>query len=301
MTVVTVDPFDASDWPQRCRALERGNILYFPRTPFELTASEREFLLTLRLTGGRLHKNIAYRPAQDRVSGVDHATTGVETKLREVMRSYSQRVIHFTGEVLPPYKNKWRLDYASFRPEEEEGRDLPHKKRNDLLHVDAFPSRPTQGDLILRVFTNINPQKSRAWVTSEPFEPLARQYAHDAGLGRIAAGSALDGARRLLKSAGLPLADRSPYDRFMLGFHDYLKANAAYQECCAKYPFEFPPDSTWMVFTDVVPHSVLSGQYALEQTFIVGRDSLVEPEAAPVAILESLSGKRLAPVRRQVS
>jgi hypothetical protein len=297
VNVVTVDPFEPSDWQQRCRALERGNILYFPRTPFELTAAERDFLLTLRLTGGRLHKNIAYRPAQDRVSGVDQATAEVENRLREVMRAYSQRVVRFTGEVLPPYKDKWRLDYASFRPEEEEGRDLPHKKRNDLLHVDAFPSRPTHGDLILRVFTNINPEKSRVWVTSEPFEPLARQYAQDAGLAQIAAGSPLDGARRLLKSVGLPLADRSSYDRFMLGFHDYLKANAAYQEHCAKYRFEFPPDSTWMVFTDVVPHSVLSGQYALEQTFIIARDSLVEPQAAPVAILESLSGRRLAPVR----
>lgn len=301
MNVVTVDPFEPSDWQRRCQALERGNILYFPRTPFELTDTDREFLLTLRLTGGRLHKNIAYRPARDKVTGVDNATAEIDSKLREVMRAYSQRVVRFTGEVLPPYKDKWRLDYASFRPEEEAGRDLPQKKRNDLLHVDAFPSRPTHGDLILRVFTNINPEKSRAWVTSEPFGPLARKYARDAGLARIAAGSPLDGPRRLLKSAGLPLVDRSPYDQFMLGFHDYLKANENYQRQCEKYNFEFPPDSTWMVFTDVVPHSVLSGQYALEQTFIIARESLVEPDFAPIAILENLSGKRLAPIRPQAS
>lgn len=286
---------DPSDWAERCRALERGNILYFPKTPFELTEGERDFLLKLRLTGGRLHKNIAYRPAQDKISGVDQATAETKKKLSEVMRAYSQRVIRFTGEVLPPYKDNWRIDYASFRPEEEEGRDLPLKKRNDLLHVDAFPSRPTHGGLILRVFTNINPAKPRRWVTSEPFEPLARKYAADAGLPQIASGSALDSAKRLLNSIGLPVLDRSPYDRFMLGFHDYLKRNAEYQAQCTKYRYEFPPDATWMVFTDVVPHSVLSGQYALEQTFIVARESLVEPDAAPIAILESLSGKRLAP------
>ena len=79
---------------------------------------------------------------------------------------------------------------------------------------------------------------------------------------------------RLLRAVGLPVVQRSAYDRFMLGFHDYLKFNHDYQETCAKYRFEFPPDSTWMVFTDIVPHAVLSGQHALEQTVIVRREKL---------------------------
>ena len=79
----------------------------------------------------------------------------------------------------------------------------------------------------------------------------------------------------------------------MLGFHDYLKQNQEYQENCTKYRFEFPPDSTWLVFTDVVPHSVLSGQYALEQTLIISRDTLALPEKAPVSILEALTKTRL--------
>ena len=88
---------------------------------------------------------------------------------------------------------------------------------------------------------------------------------------------------------------RSAYDRFTLGFHDYLKFNADYQRDCPKYRFEFPPDSTWMVFTDVVPHAVLSGQYALEQTVIVSRQSLLRQEHAPIAILEAVCHSPLAP------
>jgi hypothetical protein len=80
----------------------------------------------------------------------------------------------------------------------------------------------------------------------------------------------------------------------MLGFHDYLKFNGEYQESCAKYRFEFPPDSTWMVFTDVVPHAVLSGRYALEQTVIVDRESLAGRENAPIEILQGLCGRPLA-------
>ena len=75
--------------------------------------------------------------------------------------------------------------------------------------------------------------------------------------------------------------------------HGDLKENADYQRTAEKYRFEFPPGSAWMVFTDVVPHSVHSGRYALEQTVIVNRDSLSDRARAPIAILENLCGTRL--------
>ena len=90
-----------------------------------------------------------------------------------------------------------------------------------------------------------------------------------------------------------PVIPRSAYDRFMLQFHEYLKRNVAFQENCPKYRFDFPPNSTWLTFTDVLPHSVHSGQHALEQTFIIARRSLAQPECAPVSILERLCGQPL--------
>jgi hypothetical protein len=47
------------------------------------------------------------------------------------------------------------------------------------------------------------------------------------------------------------------------------------------------------VFTDCVSHSVLEGQYALEQTFLIPQNALVRPEASPLAILERLTGNQL--------
>lgn len=111
---------------------------------------------------------------------------------------------------------------------EEEGRHLPLHKRNELLHVDAFPSRPTKGGRILRVFTNLNSARPRVWNTSDRFDVLAKQYAMDVGLGRMASRSSFAGAgffraaTRLLRFAGLPSAKRSAYDQFMLRFHNYL-------------------------------------------------------------------------------
>src|SRR5438270_9827165 len=93
------------------------------------------------------------------------------------------------SRVLAPYASHWSLDFASFRPLEEQGRDLPLHKRNDLLHVDAFPSRPTRGGRILRVFTNLNPHEPRVWETVGPFDWLANNYARAAGLEQIAQSS----------------------------------------------------------------------------------------------------------------
>jgi 3-deoxy-D-manno-oct-2-ulosonic acid (Kdo) hydroxylase len=72
-----------------------------------------------------------------------------------------------------------------------------------------------------------------------------------------------------------------------------MKEDAVFQESCPKQRWEFPPCSTWIVFTDCVSHAVLEGQYALEQTFIVSRKAMVRPEKCPVAILERLAGHEL--------
>jgi hypothetical protein len=52
--------------------------------------------------------------------------------------------------------------------------------------------------------------------------------------------------------------------------------------------------TTWICYTDAVPHAVLSGQYALEQTFIIPVRALVTPENSPLRILEKMAGQPLA-------
>lgn len=289
LTVTDVRPHD-----EYYRHLEQGGIVYFPANPFPVPPADQELLLQTAQTAGSHHKNIAYRPAEDRVSNFDSASVGDPERLRSVLRGFSQRTLEFLRQVFPRYMQNCRVDYASFRPQEEEGRDLPLNKRNDLLHVDAFPTRPTSGDMILRTFTNINPTKERVWVVSDPFRILAARYAQQAGLDTAARSTLGARASRMLRSLGLPLKDRSAYDRFMLGFHDWLKANEDYQKNTPKYRFDFPPGSAWMVFTDVVPHAVLSGRYALEQTIMVRKQNLLSTEDAPIRILEKLCGQALA-------
>ena len=298
MTIEGVGP-DQRATEEQYRRLETGDILYFPQTPFTLNDEERAFLLTQKQSGGTLHKNISYRPAADRIKGVDASDHEAHRRMHETMRAYSRRVIDFATQFLARYAADWRIDFASFRPIEERGRAVSHRSRNDLIHVDSFPSRPSYGDRLLRIFTNINPDRPRVWVTSDPFEPLARRHAHEAGM--PSPPSPLNRLRHralsLLEGTGLPVVDRPEYDRFMLRFHHYLKESEAFQRDCPKNQWEFPPGSTWMCFTDTTSHSCLSGQYALEQTFIIDRSSLVWPEKAPIAILEQMVGFPLSPHR----
>jgi hypothetical protein len=297
MEVITVDQWPAPESRDYRPELEAGDVILFPTTPFALSETSKEFLRSLDFSGGAVHKNIAYRPALDRVTGVDPKSVEMAT-LHNVFQEYSRDVIEFARELLPQSATAWKLDYASFRPLEEKGRDLPLNKRNDLIHTDAFPSRPTNGDLILRVFTNVHPTEPRVWITSEPFTVVATRYARDAGLDDVAARAASPVSRfrnevlRGLRKLRLPVVPRSAYDEFMLRFHDYLKRNQEFQSS-KTYRFDFPPGSTWLAFTDVLPHSVQSGQYALEQTFIVARKSMAAPSNAPVAVLERLCGKPL--------
>ncbi|HVB87664.1 MAG TPA: Kdo hydroxylase family protein [Candidatus Dormibacteraeota bacterium] len=276
-----------------CELLETGKILCFAAPPFELPAEDREFLVSQPWSELRLHKNVSYRPGEDVLRGVggDPAT---ENRVHSILRNFSTHVLQFAADFLAPYASKWIVDFSSFRPLEEQRRDLPLHKRNDLLHVDAFPSRPTRGGRILRIFTNLNPSKVRVWNTAGDFDALARKYAADAGLQKYAAespfGRLLHGLSGMI---GAGAARRTPYDAFMLRFHDYLKENSDFQSNYPKSRLEFSPLSTWLVFTDGVAHAAMSGQYALEQTLLIPPEALVAPEQAPYRILESIAGKTL--------
>ena len=281
-----------------CAQLEAGDILYFPETPIAIPEDDLAFLLGQQQTDSSLHKNIAYKPNIDKLSGVDTKTADAAAvgRLHSIMRGYSQAVVKFLTGFLSPYHANWRLDYASFRPQEEQGRDLSLRRRNDLLHTDAFPTRPTHGARILRFFNNIHPTRTRDWIVGDPFAKIVREFAP----AEIAPDpdSAMSRATKALgRAVGLggviPSIKRSPYDDFMMRFHNFLKENPRFQAESPKYPWNFPPGSSWMVYTDTVPHAVLAGQYALEQTFLVSPEALVTPETSPLKVLEEIAGTGL--------
>lgn len=280
-------------------ALERGEVVHHPTAPFDLPEGEElAFLLRQRqATFG--HKNISYHPAKKRVAGYRRSGEPDQARrLADALATFSRIVTAWVHAALPMYGDGLRLDAISFRPEEEATRRLRTTARNDLLHIDAFPNRPTRGDRILRVFANVNPTEPRVWLTSDPFAVLVRRYGPAAGLPGTVTPTVFervkDGFRRLFKPDG---GERSAYDSFMLRLHDYLKRCDAFQAHSAKTVWHFQPGSVWLAMTDACSHAVLRGRYALEHSYFVTRGVLVVPDESPIALLEGMAAET-PPLRR---
>ncbi len=282
-----------------CAYLERGGIIYFPRSPFQFSGDDLDFLLSQKQESADYRKNIAYRPEEDRVTGMQKTSKADAARLRKILSNYHWQVISLLNKALAPYARGWKVDFASFRPIEERGRKARLRARNDLLHVDSFPTRPVYGDRILRVFVNIHPTQVRVWNTSETFEKLAETFwRQQKPPGK--SNALLDNAPALQAIAqllGVKLSAASPYDRWMTNFHNFLKENSDFQTNCRKMRWEFPPNSAWIVYTDMTSHAVLSGQYALEQTLLISQDDMVLPEMAPINIIRRLYGESSLPRR----
>jgi hypothetical protein len=265
------------------RTLEDGAVLVFPHVNFALQPDERRFL-SPQWSDGRA-KNISLdgtRLKGARGSAADQAA------LAAMIGRFAASASALVAALFPRYAAHVKRARTSFRPQPAVGRDVSWRKDDSRLHVDAFPSRPTRGERILRVFSNVNPVEDRVWRVGEPCAAMA------ATLGpRV---------RRQLPGEALALAGlfvtkgrRDEYDHLMLGLHDAAKADLAYQSDCAQQVVRFAPGTTWLCFSDQVMHAVISGQYMLEQTIHLPVSALYDPARAPLAILERLTGRRLAP------
>jgi hypothetical protein len=276
--------------------LERGELIPFDPCPFPLPENDaRSFLLQQRLKNS-YHKNISYNPGNDLLTGAFLDSAEQTERIHAVMRQFSQTAQDWLARLLPRYAKHWHPDRASFRPEEEAIRALRLTARNDLLHLDAFPSRPTRGHRILRLFVNVNPTDERVWVTSQTFAQILERYGHFVGL---PADSGDGWARRLshnfLSFFQPGTQERTPYDSFMLRLHHYLKSSAEFQERAPRRFWHFQPGTAWLVFTDTVTHAELRGQFALEHSLFIAPESLALPDESPPALLEKAAGLPVLP------
>jgi hypothetical protein len=273
-----------ADQQQALRVLEAGGVLFFPNLGFQLAEGE-ERLLTPAVSGQG--KNISLDPATGVLRGSEagEAELGL---LQGMMMRFAASSRALMSCLLPAYGTDLKQARTSFRPIEVSGRSSSWRKDDTRLHVDSFPSSPTGGERILRVFTNINSQgRARLWRLGEPFTEVARRYIYSIP-------DPVPGSSLALKLLGLTRSWRSPYDHYMLRLHDAMKADLDYQETANQRPYAFPAGSTWMVFTDMVSHAAMAGQHALEQTLHLPVDSMLDPTQSPLRILERELRRRLA-------
>lgn len=265
--------------------LEEGNVLFFPMLPFQLTEAEKSYLTPA--VGDPKKKNISYDIHKDKLSGT---LLQDPEGLKKMIRRYAEHSRHFLEMLFPHYKKGLIQGKTSFRPFEISSRATSYRKDDTRLHVDSFPSNPTGGTRILRVFTNINHEgKPRIWKTGEPFEAVV-----DKILPKVS--HPLPGYAHLLRLFGITKALRTPYDHYMLHIHNAMKKDDHYQQTVSHQEAIFPPGASWIVFTDQVSHAVLpkKGQHVLEQTFHIPVTSMQNAETSPLRVLERRLKKKLS-------
>lgn len=291
--MTTLETLDIETWKstisektlnQAIQALENGKVLYFPSLPFTLQPNEKLFL-SPEIVDPKT-KNISYDIRTDRLGGT--LCQGEEAvKLKEMLRRYAIASRQFLEQLLPYYTPNLIQAKTSFRPVEIWSRKSSYRKDDTLLHVDSFPSNPTKGQRILRLFTNINHEgKPRVWRLGEPFENVVRQWAPKAS-------KPIWGAAFLLKLLNITKDYRSPYDHYMMQIHDRMKGDAHYQKSVPQEEVSFPTGCSWMVFTDQVSHAAMSGQHVLEQTFHLPAQALQNESTTPLRVLERFFNKSL--------
>jgi len=276
-------PYDRDTQQRAVAALEDGRVLALPQLVFELSPEERVFL-SPAWSDARA-KNISWEDGK--LKGARGRPADLDALARMIER-FARGAGELVAGLFPRYAPYVKRARTSFRPQPAVGRALSWRKDDSRLHIDAFPSRPNQGERILRVFCNVNPREDRVWRVGDEFTPMAQTF-----LPRI--DSPLPGSSALLAVLRVTKGLRSEYDHFMLGLHDQAKADLAYQKECPQETVHFAPGSTWLCFSDQVMHAAVSGQHMLEQTIHLPVAALYDPESSPLAILQRLCGRPLLP------
>ena len=281
--VLTLDNLDDPRAQEGVDVLERGGLVLFRHLPFALEPGEDAFLSTEVFSGEA--KNVSYDPASGKVGGTRLEDEAL-ARMRAMIARYSDFAQALLGRVAPDYGPHLQRRRTSFRPGPVDTRVMSKRKDDRRLHVDAFPANPNQGRRILRVFTNVHPAGlDRVWaVADDDFEGYARRW-----IGQVKPRP----GGPWLEALGLTKGRRTAYDSVMLQLHDKGKLDDVWQAAEPKTELRFPPGSTWIVYTDSVLHSALSGQHLFEQTFYLPPDAMAAPARAPVRVLERLMGRPL--------
>jgi len=276
--ITSWDPtIDSSLQQTLVEELERGQVIYLPELAFPIRAADQHFLDPKYLAEGT--KNISYNPANKTLKGLKQDSRNAAS-LKTMMQDFFIKANQLMHKLFPHYKSTLRMGRTSFRPAEILGRKSSFRKDDTLLHIDAFPSTPMKGERILRLFSNINPNnKGRQWHLGEPFKDVMKRFAPDIS-------RPFPGIHMMMNLFGITKQKRTPYDHYMLNIHHNMKKDSGYQEKAIQEKMDFPSNTTWIVFTDLVSHAALTGQHLLEQTFYIPTEAQLHPEWAPLKQLE---------------
>jgi hypothetical protein len=272
--------------PDWTAALEAGKVLYFPSLGFQVRPEEKALLREDMLSPRARNVSLGADGVLKGAAG----SAAEQAQLGAMVGRFRAQALHLIDALLPEYRGQLRVAPTSFRPKQVETRRQSVRADDKRMHVDAFPSRPSYGERLLRVFANVNPNGvPRVWRVGESFETVARRYLPKAKPYRL-------WQAKLLNAVHATKSLRSEYDHYMLQLHDLMKFDEDYQRNGTQVTMPFPPGCQWVCFSDQATHAVMSGQYMMEQTLYLPPGREVNPHSSPLAILTRQIGRPLAGV-----
>lgn len=274
----------AADVP--AEALERGELVHLATCPFPLPPAGQLDFLRRQQAAAFGHKDVCYDPARRKLAGAKSAHPSEVRRVADVLSQFSAAACDWLKRVLASYAPGVSPDRVTLRTEEEATRMLRLTARNDLLHIDNFPTRPTGGRRILRLYVNINPTDPHVWATSERFPELLRRYAARHAVPARTSAEWRATAPSVVRFVTRRGSTRSTYDAWMLRLHHFLKEDEEFQTQAARHLWTFGPWSMWLLFSDGVAHAHMRGRFSLEHSFFVPFECLTRPNEAPLAWLE---------------
>lgn len=168
-------------------------------------------------------------------------------------------------------------DRVTWRPYELATTARRWNARDDLFHLDSFPSRPAEGRRILRLFYNASRSDSVVWSHTFNLDNYVANYLYDRSV-----------------SASSTRPDTFG-DSLMAQIHDQMKRHEDFQETAPRVLHTFAPGEAWVALTDTCLHSYLRGEWLMDVSWFVSAPWLTESYWAPKASFDRLvNGKSQA-------
>jgi 3-deoxy-D-manno-oct-2-ulosonic acid (Kdo) hydroxylase len=268
--------------------LEGGRVLLLPNYVFPLRDYEQAFVdpanpirLRWRKAGTNGRPTLLYDQATGRLRG-GHPIGLNARQLRDLMGRYADWSRELVRTLLPHTADVLEQEWTTYRPAK--------RTSTQGMHMDAAIARPTQGRCWLRVFRNVNASAPRIWQVGGNFEAAAQRV-----VPRLPARvrEQYPGVSALLHLLGYAKGHATPYDHTMRAVRELIMRDKEFQRTAPRQIIEFPAGATWLAYTDLALHGAMSGQHSLDQSFLVDRSSMRDPNRSSLGIIERLTGRSL--------
>ena len=211
----------------------------------------------------------------------------------DILQAFQQAAEDAILRMVPAWRGALTPDRVSWRPLELSTRRVRWNARDDLFHIDHFPTRPTGGRRIVRFFFNACDGEDIVWSSTSPLKKLIEDgkafgqpqvFQDMAGLRRQAVRNQpwWSGFQR---QTGL-------HDAVVKLVHDHLKRDETFQEETVRKLRCFTPGSAWFALTDSCCHALLRGRWLVDITWFLEPDACQFPDLLPTNLLGTVSSPR---------